>query len=116
MLKPTTTKNNLASALNLTGATLTSNPTFNAGGYNSFVAFLNVSAHTGSGGTLDVKFQDSIDGTNFVDISSAAFTQVTTANGIQRLVVSNVGPKCRAVVVAAGTSPNFTFSLDVSGL
>ncbi len=90
---------------------------FNNVGYNSFIAYLNVTAHAGTSPTLDVKFQDSPDnGTTWYDIDDAALTQVTTTNGQQRLVVNNAGPKCRAVVAVGGTSPSYTFALDVMGV
>lgn len=89
----------------------------NTGGYSGFVAYLNVTAHSGTTPTLDIKFQDSADnGTTWFDIASGAFTQVTTTDGKQRLVVNNVGPKIRAVVVAGGTTPTYTLTLDVCGI
>ncbi|MBV9214813.1 MAG: hypothetical protein JO053_01445 [Acidobacteria bacterium] len=39
------------------------------------------SAPSGSGTTSDVKVQDSADNSTFADVTSAAFTQVTTAGG-----------------------------------
>lgn len=112
MLKPSTRKNNLS-----TGAkTASFNSDFKVDGYTGFVAHLNVTAHAGTTPTLDIKFQDSPDGTTFTDIASAAFTQVTTTDGKQRLVVSNVARYCRAVVAIAGTTPSYTSTLDVSGI
>lgn len=103
-----------SSALAASGAT--DSPSFNGGGYSTMVAYLNVTAHSGSSPTLDVKFQDSPDGgTTWYDIPSAAFTQVTTTNGTQRLVVSNFGTKLRAVATEGGTTPSYNFTLDVVG-
>lgn len=90
---------------------------FKAGNYRNFVAYLNVTAHSGTTPTLDCKFQDSPDGgTTWYDITSAAFTQVTTTNGQSRLAVSGpFGPNLRAHVVLGGTTPSYTVSLDVEG-
>lgn len=115
MLKPSTQRTNVS----ISGVqTVSVNSTaLNTGGYNGFVAFLNVTAHSGTTPTLDIKFQDSADGgTTWFDIASGAFTQVTTTDGKQRLVVSNVGPKVRAVAVLAGTTPSYTLTLDVTGI
>lgn len=114
MQKLQTPHTNLISAG--TPVTASANYGFNMGGYNGLIAELNVTAHSGTTPTLDVKFQDSPDnGTTWFDIASSSFTQVTTTNGQQRLVVNNVGPKARAVVVVGGTTPSYTATLDVSG-
>jgi hypothetical protein len=87
----------------------------NSGGYGTVKAFLNITTVTGTSPTLDVKFQDSYDGTNWVDVASGAFAQKTAANS-SSLVLSNVGPYLRAVQTVGGTSPNFTFDLYVAGV
>jgi hypothetical protein len=87
----------------------------NAGGFSSAKAFLRISAASGTTPTLDVKFQDSYDGTNWVDVASGAFAQKTAAN-YSTLVLSNVGPYLRAVYTVGGTTPSFTFDLSVAGL
>ncbi len=114
MLKPQTPHTNvLTSVAQLASA---NSAAFNSGGYKTFVAYLNVTAHAGTTPTLDIKFQDSPDGgTTWYDIASGAFTQVTTSNGQSRLVISDVGPKVRAVTTLAGTSPSYTYTLDVAG-
>src|SRR3954467_7280294 len=68
----------------------------NAGGYGTAKAFLNITAASGTSPTLDIKFQDSADGTNWVDVASGAFAQKTTT-GASSVVLSNVGPYLRAV-------------------
>lgn len=88
---------------------------FNNQGYNGFVAYLNVSAASGTTPSMTVKFQDSPDGTNWFDIASAAFTAATGAV-TQRLVVSNTAQYVRAVSTITGTTPSFTYDLDVSGI
>src|SRR5664279_2589418 len=118
MLKPgiPTTKINLAAAGAII-ATQTS-PKINAGNYNKAIAYLNITAHVGATGTLDVKFQDSPTGAtgSWVDVPSGAFTQVTTSNTSTRLVLTDVGPYLQAVQTLAGTTPSFTYDLSVAGI
>src|SRR5947207_292321 len=101
MLKPGTPITSINKAT--TGAVTTSkNSTkINGGGYANCVAYLNVTAASGTSPTLDVKFQDSADGTTWYDVPSGAFTQ-KTATGSQRLALSNVGPYLRAVQAVGG--------------
>lgn len=116
MLKPQTPHSSVLSGAQ-SGAGAVNSPAVNTGNYNGFVAYLNVTAHGGTTPTLDVKFQDSSDGgTTWFDIASGSFTQVTTVDGKSRLVVSNVGPKVRAVATLGGTTPAYTFTLDVAGI
>lgn len=81
------------------------------GEFPSVVAFLNASAVTG---TLDVKLQDSPNGTDWYDIPNGAFTQATAA-GTQRLSVSDIGMHLRAVATVGGTTPSVTATLSVVG-
>lgn len=83
--------------------------------FRELVAFLNVTANSGTTPTLDVKFQDSQDGTNWVDVPSGAFAQITTTNGLRRLVLPVVGPFVRAVYTIAGTTPSYTFDVILTG-
>jgi hypothetical protein len=87
----------------------------NSGGYGTAKAFLHISAASGTTPTLDVKFQDSYDGTTWVDVASGAFAQKTTT-GDSSLVLSNVGPYLRAVATVGGTTPSFTYDLYVCGV
>ena len=89
------------------------------GYYAEIIAQLNVTAHTGATGTLDVKFQHSVDGgTTWVDLAS--FAQVTTSNGAIYLTMSRwdftgpvfFGNKLKVVWALAGVSPDFTFTVD----
>jgi hypothetical protein len=118
MLKPgtPTTKINIGANGAVT-ATQTSGK-INAGNYGTAVAYLNVSAHSGTTPTLDVKFQDSPSGVagSWVDVPSGAFTQVTTSNTSQRLVLTSVGPYLQAVQTLGGTTPSYTYDLSVSGV
>lgn len=86
-------------------------------GYNSAAFSLEVGAVSGTSPTLDVKIQESADGsTNWADVSGAAFTQVTAANNSQILRVEGLGTSrkryLRAVATIAGTSPSFTFACE----
>jgi hypothetical protein len=85
------------------------------GGYNGLVAYLNVTAVSGTTPSLTIKVQDSADGTTWYDVPSAAFTAVT-ATGQQRLVVNSIGNFVRAVSTVSGTTPSFTASLTVAGI
>lgn len=83
-------------------------------GFETLLAWLNVTAVSGTSPTLDVKFQESMNGTDWLDIPSAAFTQ-TTANALKRLEFSTRAQFVRAVVTIGGTGPSFTFDLVISG-
>jgi hypothetical protein len=96
-------------------ATATSSK-INAGGYGVAKAFLRITAASGTTPTLDIKFQDSADGTNFVDVATGAFAQKTATDTGSSLVLSNVGPYLRAVQTVGGTTPSFTFDLYVVGV
>src|SRR6476646_2890850 len=110
---PTTTINKSASGA--VTATQTSGKV-NAGGYGvAMKAFLNITTVSGTSPTLVVKFQDSADGTNWVDVASGVFSS-QNATGINSLVLSNVGPYLRAVQTVGGTTPSFTFDLYVAGV
>ena len=89
------------------------------GPYVEIIAQLNVTAHTGATGTLDVKFQHSVDGgTTWVDLAS--FAQVTTSNGAIYLTMSRwdftgpvfFGNKLKVVWTLGGVSPDYVFVVD----
>lgn len=73
-------------------------------------------AVSGTSPTLDVKFQDSADGSSYTDIG-VAFTQVTTTMAVatgslsdfpQRTVITRPGrPYLKVVATTGGTSPSF---------
>lgn len=101
-----------------TGAAVTATQTsskVNAGTYNTVKAYLNITAVSGTTPTLVVKFQDSPDGTIWVDIPSGAFSSQTAAATLS-LAIANVGPFVRAVQTITGTTPSFTYDLKVSGI
>ena len=78
------------------------------------VAYLDVTAASGTSPTLDITIEESIDGSTWFD-SGFAFTQVT-ATEKQKLLIDNLGGLFyRANCTIAGTSPSFTFTLDFVG-
>ncbi len=95
-------------------STVTSTPV-EVANYLTIVAYLNVTAVSGTTPTLNIKLQDSADGVTYYDIPGATFTAVT-ATGQQRIVVTNPGIYLQAVQTIAGTTPSFTYNLDVVGL
>lgn len=114
MLSPSIPRSALIPAA--TVVTASANYPVKRGQFTSFVAFLNVTAESGTTPTLAVKFQDSPDGVTWNDIPSAAFTGVTTSNSSQRLAVSApFADKIQAVVTVGGTTPSYTMQLDVVG-
>lgn len=79
---------------------------------------LDSAAGTGTTPTLDVKIQDSADGsTGWADIAGAAFTQVTNAASQQKIGVDldSCRGYIRAVATIGGTTPSFTFSVTALG-
>ena len=93
----------------------TTGGTRNLNGTNALgvIVYLNVTAQAGTNPTLDVKLQDSPDGSIWFDVPGGAFTQVTAATGQQTLVPTRgLGNYMRAVATVGGSStPTFTFSV-----
>jgi hypothetical protein len=80
---------------------------------------LDSAAGTGTTPTLDVKIQDSADGsTGWTDIAGATFTQVVAVASQQKLVLNKdaVRRYIRIVHTIAGTTPSFTFSVNAVGV
>ena len=88
--------------------------TVDAGQFPSVVAYMNVTAISGTVPTADIKLQDSPDGVVWFD-AGVAFTQVTVV-GKQRIVFSNVGQYIRAVAVVAGTGASVSAVVTVAGV
>ena len=87
--------------------------------YDGDVVFiLDSAAGTGTTPTLDVTVEASADNSTFAAVSGAAFTQVTTTAGRQKLVVNHddVARYLRVRYTIAGTTPSFTFSVTAVGL
>lgn len=80
-------------------------------GYSALVLF--ESGTNGAGGTVDVKLQDSDNGTTWVDVTSGAFTQVTTANDNATYEKAYTGIKqyLRVVATVAGNACEFGVSI-----
>ena len=81
-----------------------------------------VTASTGTTEVLDVKLQHSADGTNWLDITGAAFTQFPADASHQRLFLPDddntaavFGPQLRLVAKVGGTTPVFTVTCIVTG-
>lgn len=72
---------------------------------------------SGTSPTLDVKIQDSPDGTTWTDVTGATFTQLTAA-GMQKLNLdfNSLQKNVRGVATIGGTSPSFTFGLTFFGI
>ena len=70
--------------------------------------------------TLDVKIQDSPDGsTGWADVSGATFTQVTDAADSTQdigMEIDSINPFVRAVGTITGTSPTFSFAVGLIGM
>jgi len=78
---------------------------------------LDSAAGSGTSPTLDVKIQNSADGTTYTDVAGAAFAQVTTTASLQsiRLDTRSVKKYIRAVGTIGGTSPSFNFAVLAVG-
>ena len=79
---------------------------------------LDSAAGTGTTPTLDVKLQDSDDGsTGWADVSGATFTQVAGVAAQQKITVDTNAMKryVRAAYTIGGTTPSFTFSVNGLG-
>ncbi len=88
--------------------------------YDGDVALtLMTAAGTGTSPTLDVKVQDSADGSSgWADVSGATFTQVTDAADAHETIyvdADNVKQYIRLVPTIAGTSPSFACGVNMAG-
>jgi len=82
---------------------------------NGLAAYLHVTAASGTTPTLDVKVQHSADDSTWADL--ATFTQVTSANGYERIAVTGtVNRYIRAQFTLGGTTPDFTFHVAAARL
>jgi hypothetical protein len=80
---------------------------------------LDSAAGTGTTPTLDLKIQDSADGfTDWQDVALATFTQVVAVASQQKLNMNKnaVRRYVRCVYTIGGTTPSFTFSLNIVGV
>jgi len=80
---------------------------------------LDSAAGGGSSPTLDIKLTESDEtGGTFTDLSGATFTQVVDAASMQTLTINKDSSKrfVRIVQTVGGSSPTFTFSINLIGL
>lgn len=102
----------VAEKLTLDAAGTYNTDIFDMSPYTEAIAFLNTRSHVGSTGTLDVKFQLSPDGENWVD--GDAFVQVTTADTVTIKRLTNIfGKYMRAVITLGGTTPEYMVDLKI---
>ena len=80
---------------------------------------LDCAAGTGTSPTLDVKItnSDASSGT-YTDLSGATFTQVTDSASMQTLVINKDSAEryIKLVQTITGSSPSFTFSINLIGV
>jgi hypothetical protein len=84
---------------------------FSTGSADSLEGTLTVTAASGTTPTLDVTLETSIDGGTTYD-TVGAFAQKTAA-GADGHVFGPLGDTCRWRWTIAGTTPSFTFTVDV---
>lgn len=104
-----------------TNASATRTATGNDGGFsqggpaNNALVYVNVSAVSGTTPTMTVKLQDSVDGTNWFDVTGGATASITaTGPQLVRIASTPIAPFVRLVWTLGGTTPSFTFSTSVS--
>jgi hypothetical protein len=82
------------------------------------VAILDITNVSGTTPTADVKLQESdTQGGTYTDIAGAAFAQVTTVAGVQKLAIEIDATKrwVRAVLTVGGTSPVYGIGVELIG-
>lgn len=79
--------------------------------YTKLRTELRVTAASGTTPTLDVKLQDTMDGTNYNDITGGAFAQKTTTGAEVINVTSLFANQLRVLYTIGGTTPSFTFTV-----
>ena len=79
---------------------------------------LDSAAGTGTSPTLDVTIEDSADNSAYAAVSGLAFTRVINAASRQSLSINLDGTRryIRAVSTIGGTTPSFTFSVNLVSL
>jgi hypothetical protein len=88
--------------------------TTDAGKYKEAVAFIDVTAVSGTAPALDVKFQiqDPIS-LKWFDIADLTFTQKTAISSEMKAKSGLLGSKLRCSYAISGTTPSFTFSVGL---
>ena len=80
---------------------------------------LDCAAGTGTSPTLDIKLTEcATTGGTYTDLSGATFTQVTDSASMQTLVISKDSAErfIKIVQTITGSSPSFTFSINLIGV
>ena len=80
---------------------------------------LDCAAGTGTSPTLDIKITEcATTGGTYTDLSGAAFTQVVDAASMQTLVINKDSAErfVKIVQTITGSSPSFTFSVNLIGV
>jgi uncharacterized phiE125 gp8 family phage protein len=67
----------------------------------------------GAGGTVDVKIQESDNGTTWTDVTGGAFAQVTTANDVADFELAYTGPRHYIRTVAKVTAAACSFGTSI---
>lgn len=85
-----------------------------SGKYKEAVAFIDVTAATGTSPTLDVKFQtkDPVSGKWF-NITELEFTQLTIVGNEMKTKSGLLGSSLKCIYTIGGTTPDFTFSIGL---
>ncbi|MEW6095366.1 MAG: hypothetical protein AB1567_02400 [bacterium] len=78
--------------------------------YTNAQVFLDITAASGTSPTLDVTIEYSPDGSRW--FTHTSFSQKTTT-GKDTLRISSLGAYMRIKYTIAGTTPSFTFSVDI---
>ena len=80
---------------------------------------LDCAAGTGTSPTLDIKLTEcATTGGTYTDLSGATFTQVTDSASMQTLVINKDSAEryIKIVQTITGSSPSFTFSVNLIGV
>lgn len=85
------------------------------------LVLLNTSAGTGTTPTLDVKLQHSDDDSTYADVTSGAFSQITSVAEtagvkVMKLNASDLKRYLRVIGTIAGTTPSFDFGVEFVGI
>jgi len=80
------------------------------GDYDEVVGYLDVTAASGTSPTLDINFQNSVDG-GTVFFTHTSFTQATGTTTERKVFTAPNGIDGRMQVTLGGTTPSFTLTL-----
>jgi len=80
------------------------------GDYDEIVGYLDVTAASGTTPTLDINFQNTVDG-GTVFFTHSSFAQATTTTTERKAFTAPNGIDGQIQITIGGTTPSFTFSL-----